>query len=200
MTAAAGGVLVAHRSAQDSPDQRYLVLTADVAAGQQVTAEVLGSVAIDLPSTVDGIPEGDAPEVLGRIAGQPLAASTLLADRDLVERDRFLAGAGTEVTVTLDPSRTPLGDLEVGRSVTVMSSSEAGTRVLGEDVRIAGIEAGSDAAGIGPGAGVLVTLGVGDLEEATDLVDAAVAEELSIVVRAPGDSARPPSDDSRESP
>lgn len=178
-------MLFAHRASEDQPGERYLVLTAPVQAGEHITSDVLGSVAVDLPNSLDAISEGDSDVVIGRLAKHALEPRTILVDAELIEADRFVEPDETEVTITLDPARTPADGLGAGQVVTVLSTGENGTRTVTPAARVVDIATGDDSA-IGNSSGVKVTLAVGDLDEATRVIDTSVSEELSLAIPAPG--------------
>lgn len=188
VTAAGGGVVLAHRAAQLPPGTRYVVVTADVPAGAVLSSDELGTVAIDLPSAVDAVPEEDVASVVGRVAAHELRSSGLLREGDLLEADRFADPREVEVAVTLDSSRVPTGALAAGDLVVVLSTAPDGdgTRVLTEAARLVAVggEEGSD--GIGVAGGLQVRLAVADAETGAALVDAAVNEELTLMLPAPG--------------
>ncbi len=187
ITCAAAGVLVAHRSAQQPPSSRYLVATRDVAAGEVVTRDHLGSVAVDLPTALSATPESDASEIVGRVAAANIGKSSLVSTGQLLEDGRLLDPGDVEVTITLDPLRTPLDAIAEGETVHLLSTDPngKGSRVLSENVRLVSVSDEDDSAGIGSALGVSVRLGLPDVETATSVVDAAVREEITLVVPSP---------------
>ena len=186
VTTAAFGVLFAYRAAGDPPRDRYLVITSHVETGERLTSESLGTVAIDLPSSVGAMSEEQADEAVGRLASHALQPSTLLTDGDLVDGRRFENSGETEVTVSLDPERTPVSELAAGDWVAILATSDSGTRVVSPSARITTVDTEDSTGSIGSAAGLRLTLAVPDMDSATGIVDAAVTEELSVAVGAPG--------------
>ncbi len=145
LSAAAGG-LSAHRAASTPPSTRYLVLTADVAAGTTVSADHLGSVALDLPGELAAVQETEAANILGRVAATGLDELDLLRPSDLHEPGRFADPDAVEVALDLPSSRAMLGALERGDRVEVLATdpAAAGTdRVAAATV----VDQGDDRAG-----------------------------------------------------
>ena len=187
VSAAAAMVLVAHRSADRPPRDRWLVTVAEVAEGTPLRREHLGSAAIELPRGVQAVPVADLPDVLGRVAGRPLAQGALLTSEDLLARGRFEGGTGIEVALTFDADRWPESGLELGDRLEVLSTDPqgTGTRSLVSGARLVAVERGDEGSDLGASGGRLVRLAVPDLDAATALVDASVREELTVVVPAP---------------
>ena len=192
VTAAAGGVLVAHRAAQEPPGTRYLVVTSAVEAGHALTRADLGSVAVDLPDSIGAVPAGRAGEVVGRIVARNLGDLDLLRPSDLLERDRYTSPTEQEVTVTLDAARAPMGTLHVGDTVRALATATegTGTRTLAEAVRVVGIDNPTSDGAIGATSGVRVRLAAPDGDTATAIVDAAVREHITLVLPSPADRGR----------
>lgn len=190
VTAAAGGVVIAHRAAQQPPSTRYVVVTSDVTAGTALSRDHLGTVAIDLPGAVDAVEEDDVDSLIGRVAARPLPAAALLRAGDVLEEGRFADPDEVEVTITLDSTRVPTGALHTGDVVAVLSTDPDGdgTRVLTDRARVAAIGDTEDPDGIGAGGGVRLRLAVVDGDTGAKLVDAAVNEELTLMLPAPGTS------------
>lgn len=191
VTASAFGVVFAHRAAQSPPQTRFLVVTSSVDAGEVLEARHLGSVAIDLPEAVDAVPTDRSDAVLGRVASHSLEPSELLSELALLDGDRFTAAGETEVAVSVDPTRTPVGQFATGDRVTVLSSAEAGTRELAANARVTRIDGDDGDGSIGGSAQLRIGLALADMEEASAVVDAAVKEELTIVLSGPGTGETP---------
>jgi Flp pilus assembly protein CpaB len=194
VAAAAAMVLVAHRSANRPPRHRWLVAVAEVPVGTPLGRHHLGTAPIDLPRGVQAVAATDLEDVLGRVTARPLADGQLLTPDDLLAAGRFDGGDGIEVTVTLDERRWPGGGLDVGDRVDVLSTDPdgEGTRPLVSRARLVALDDGDGAAGLGGDGGTRVRLAVPDAAAATALVDAAVREQLTVVLPAPS-STTPPS-------
>lgn len=191
VTASAFGVVFAHRAAQSPPQTRFLVVTSPVDAGEVLEARHLGSVAIDLPEAVDAVPADRSDAVLGRVASHSLEPSELLSESALLDRERFAEAGETEVAVSVDPGRTPVGQFATGDRVSVLSSAEEGTRELASNARVTRIDGDDGDASIGGTAQLRIGLALADLQEASAVVDAAVKEELTIVLSGPGTAETP---------
>lgn len=187
VTASAFGVVFAHRAAQSPPETRFLVLTSAVEAGEVLDAHHLGSVAIDLPEAVDAVSADRSDSVVGRAAAHSLEPSELLTESALLDGDRFTVAGETEIAISVDPARTPVGQFATGDRVTVLSTAEAGTRELATGARVTRIDGDDDGdASIGASTQLRIGLALAGMEEARAVVDAAVGEELTIVLSGPG--------------
>lgn len=186
VTAAAAGVVFAHRSAQQLPTTRFLVVTADVPAGEALDEGDLGSVALDLPGVVDAVPVDEVDRMLGRVSAHHLAASGLLRRSDLLDAQRFVDPAEVEFAVSLDTDRVPLGAFGPGDVVHLLATTaDGGTIEITSAARVTGI--GDDAEPVvGTESRVRLRLTVADLQQAAAAVDASVTQELTIVLPAPG--------------
>jgi flagella basal body P-ring formation protein FlgA len=80
ITAAAVGVFAAYLNATAEPTTRYVVATADIPRGTIVTADLLDTVAIDLPETHQSstVPAGNIDNVIGRVTLGPIRGGDLL--------------------------------------------------------------------------------------------------------------------------
>ena len=189
MTIAAGGVVFAHRAAQQPPGTRYLVVTEEVAAGSPVRAEQLGSVPIDLPDAVEAVEEHDSDAVVGRVANRNLAPSTLISAADLLEEGLFEDPDEQQVTVALDPGRFRASAVAPGRSVHVLSTIDGLTTRIAT-ARVTSVGADDDG-GIGSGGTVPVSLAVDGEQAATEVVNANVVGTLTLVVPSPATREEP---------
>jgi hypothetical protein len=177
---AVAGVLVAHRAASAPPTTRYVVAARDVTAGQVLRSEDLGLLAMELPDGVTAVPSLRATDLVGKVAAADLTELDLVRPTDVDDGPVTTPGA-VEVSVELDPSRTP-PDLRAGLVVTVLSTDPSGgTRVLARRSVVTAVDEVVDR-GIGGSDGLRVRLAAGDETEAAALVDAAVAAELTVVV------------------
>lgn len=191
VTAAAFGVVFAHRAAENPPETRYLVVTSPVAPGEVLRSEHLGSLAIELPDAVDAIDAQRSDEVLGRVASRALEPSELLTGAALVPRDRFVDPAEIEVAISVDPARTPVGQFRTGDRVTVLATGEDGTRELAVDARVTHLDDDERDSGIASPESLRLGLALVDIDAARSVVDAAINEELTIVLSAPGAGGSP---------
>jgi hypothetical protein len=179
ITLAAAGVLVSTRPSGGA-DTRWVVATRDVPAGTSLSADDLGTVAIELPDGVVAVPGADAERLVGRVTRTDLATLSVLRPDDVWER-RPLARDGVEVPITVDIGRLPAG-LRPGATVDVLASDTAGsgTSVVAASVTILGIDHRPDAS-LGGTDDVPLRVAVPQDSVAT-LVDASVRAELTVVL------------------
>ncbi|MEX0767348.1 MAG: RcpC/CpaB family pilus assembly protein [Microthrixaceae bacterium] len=209
VTVAATGVLFAHRSATQPPTSRYLVATQLIRSGQIISAQDLGSIAVDLPAELKAIPASQADTLIGRVASTSIAASQLLRPEDALESGRFLDPTAIEVALELPPAQALQGLLQQGSLVDVLATDPEpdpntglATTVLATGVRVSAVgnpsspDAGSQdangegASGIGAGGQLRIVLSVSGPETATVLVDAARRAEITLVLPRPLEQAR----------
>lgn len=183
---AASGVLVAHRSADAAPSQRWVVLTGDVPAGHAVTADDLGTIAIDLPAGVAAISGDEASELIGRVTRSPGEALDLLRPSDLHEPGRFARPGSVELALELSAARALSGTVRTGDLVDVLATDPhgTGTHTVATRARVSHVH-DRDRDGIGASGNVQVRLEVADSATAADVVDASIRSELSLVLPAP---------------
>ena len=185
ITAAAGAVVFAHRASQQPPQTRYLVLTEQVAAGQQLSAGALGSVAVDLPEVIDAIPEDRSTEVIGRVAHSTLEPSTVLSESDLEPTGRFTDPEEKLVALSLDPARLSTASIRPGRTVHVLGTADGATSQVAT-ARVVTV-GNPDDGGLGSSTGVLVELAVADLATSEAVTNAGIAGTVTLVLPAPAD-------------
>ena len=186
ITVAAAGVLVAHRAAASPPADRFVVATSDLEPGHVLTAEDLGTVAIDLPRGVAAVPADRAESLIGRVARSSVQELALVRPGDVYESGRFDDTAAVEVAVDLSPARALLGSIRVGDLVDVLSTDPdaTGTRRVATAARVTAVT-DPEEGGIGADGSVRIRLGLPDDETATAVVDAAVRSELTLTLPAP---------------
>lgn len=196
LTLAAGGVVFSHRAAQQPPSQRYVITVGEIATGESITAEDLGTVALDLPDAVDAIPAEEVDQVIGRVAGHSVGPSGLVRESDLLAPGTFEHRDEIQVAVSLDPARVPLGAFAHGDVVHLLRTTADGvTATLTTDARVTRIGDGEggdpDDSGIGGGSPVRVHMTVPDIGQASEVISASVTEELTIVLPAPTPTGAP---------
>lgn len=184
ITIAAGGVLVAHRSAEQPPTTRYLVATHDLPAGTRLSAGDLGSVAIDLPGDVTAVAESDADRIIGRMTRHRLSELDLVRPGDVHDADRTGDPDAVDLALELEPARALDGALDDGDVVDVLATAagEAGTTtVLADGATVLSVNDGGAEGGIGSSGVVRVRLRLPDRATATQVADAAVRSDLTLV-------------------
>lgn len=180
---AAAGVLVAHRAATSPPTTRFVVVTRDVPAGTEITADALGSVAIDLPSSLQAVAVADANDVIGAVARHDIAKMDLLRPGDLRDPATTPDAESVVVPVEIETARALAESVHPGSRVHVLATDPdgSGTVVLASDVLVVAVEAG-DRDGIGASGTASYRLALPDAEAATAVVDASVRKQLTLVV------------------
>ncbi|GEM_PF-1395828 len=209
VTLAATGVLFAHRSASQPPTSRYLVATHSIRSGQIITAQDLGSIAVDLPSQLTAIPASQADNLIGRVASTSISPSQLLRPEDALAVGRFIDPTAIEVSLELPPAQALQGLLQQGSLVDILATDPEpdpntglATTVLATGVRVSAVgdpntpdgssqDASSESsAGIGASGQLRVVVSVSGPETATLLVDAARRAEITLVLPRPLEQAR----------
>lgn len=95
-----------------------LVLTRDVAAGTEITADMVGTVPVAADGAIGALGEGERATVVGRTARHRLAAGDLLRSSDLTD-GVAVAADQRRVGLRIDRGRFPF-DLEAGTRVRVV--------------------------------------------------------------------------------
>ncbi len=183
---AALGVFVAHRSASAPVSTRYLVASRDVPAGTVLTEGDLGSVALDLPDDMDVIDADRARELVGRVTKTGLSKLELVSGGDVFAEGRFADSDSVEIALDLPGARALAGLISAGSVVDVLATdTEQGrTQVLAAGVRVSSVGE-SRAAAIGSSGAVRVVLSVDGTETATQVVDASLRSDLTLVLPRP---------------
>jgi Flp pilus assembly protein CpaB len=189
--AATAGVLSAHRAAAAPPTSRIVVLTRDVAAGESLGAEDLGTVAAELPGDLDVVWAEAAEQMVGRVARTSLSAMQPLRPDDLFEAGRFDGGRRVEVSIDLPPAQALAGSIRTGDLVDVLATdpNAVGTSTVVSDAVVSQIDLDDEA--IGSSGQVRVRLGVADAASAEALVDAALRTDVTLALPAPSSGAAP---------
>lgn len=123
ITAAAVGVFAAYLNATAEPTTRYVVATTDIPRGTIVTADLLDTVAIDLPEThrSSTVPAGNIDSVIGRVTLGPIRSGDLLQWTTVLSVEPP-PGAAT-MTFSLPTSRVAhRGNLAAGDTVDIVAT------------------------------------------------------------------------------
>jgi hypothetical protein len=184
---AVAAVLISNRSASQPPTTRYVVVTADIAPGDVLRAEQLGTVAAELPADLSVVAAEDAQGLVGRVARVALTSMDLVRPDDLYERGRFTPPASTEVALEMTPAAALIDTIRVGDRVDVLSTDPDGngTVTIATGVPVSAVADPSDD-GIGASGTVRVRLGLPDTATAAAVVDAAVRTEVSFTLPVAG--------------
>ena len=180
------GLVTAQRSANDDPGTRYVVATADIVAGERITAHQLGVAPLDL---VDELRAGavlNPDQVVGRIALTSIRRHTLVDRRDVGDAPPREDGPERRVTIEVEPARARDGALRSGDVVDVVATgSEPGTTQVIIDGALVERVGDGGGEGIGRTDRVLLTLIVADELAATTLIDAAAHHEVTLMTSSP---------------
>lgn len=113
---AAGALKAMSVAAERTP---ALVLRRDVAAGTEITADMIGTVPVASDGAIGALAEGDRAVVVGRVALHRLAAGDLLRASDLTD-EQPVGPDQRRVGMRIDRGRFPY-DLQAGTRVRVVT-------------------------------------------------------------------------------
>ena len=181
---AAAGVLSTHRAATAAPDERVVVATRSVPSGTVLTADDLGTVAMDLPEGMAAVTADRAEELIGTTSRHDLREMDLVRRSDVARADSDPAAGSTIVPVEVPRTRALVDSVHRGSRVEVLATDPdgTGTRVLATDVLVVGVDDSGSDDGIGVSDRVGYRLAVLDADTAAAVVDASVRSELTIVM------------------
>jgi len=139
VSASAVGLFAAYGAAADGPDERYVTLANDVAAGHVLTAGDLRLVPIDLPSAQRSVSFTDAATLVGTVATGRMRAGQLVQSADVsVVRGN---GSRADISVAVEPGSAMNGRSEYlrgGERVDVIATFLDGgapvTQTVAQDV------------------------------------------------------------------
>ncbi len=181
---AAAGVLSTHRAATAAPAERVVVATRSVPSGTVLTADDLGTVAMDLPDGMAAVTADRAEDLIGTTSRHDLREMDLVRRSDVARADSDPAEGSTIVPVEVPRTRALVDSVHSGSRVEVLATDPdgTGTRVLATDVLVVGVDDGGSDDGIGVSDRVGYRLAVLDADTAAAVVDASVRSELTIVM------------------
>lgn len=164
VAAAAMGTFGAYTAANAAPEQRFVVVTRDVHAGERLGSRDLALVAAGLPDEQQGTVLSDVAVADGAVAVGPLAAGQLLSGSDVVKLDGVVGRA--QLSIPVEPARANNGELRRGELVDVIATTTTagatGTETVAGDAVVVRVFAGDQA--LGSSAGVVVTLSLAEAE------------------------------------
>lgn len=182
VAASAVGVFTAYTMAASSPTSSYAVVTADIHAGDRLSASHLSLISLDLPEDQRRQAFADLTVLEGATALAPLSAGQLVQTSDVAKP----AGAPdrAQISLSLDPGNALGGDpalLGAGERVAVIATyTEAGapqTRTVSDDAIVVRVLDGRDRVGGGGGLTLVLAVVPADLEP---LAQAAAAGVVSV--------------------
>lgn len=186
---AAIGLFAAFQNAGAGPDVRYVVARNAVAPGTVLTADHLGTQAMELPDSLAArsFTLAEHVDLVGAVTTQAIAAGELVQLSDLRVGTGQQVVAEHELSFSVESDRAVSGTLRAGERVdiiaTIGSGPDAPTEVVGRDVLVLSVHR-SDEAGLG-GARQVVTVALHD-DAAAVAVAAAVDKGTVTLVRANG--------------
>lgn len=183
---AVGGVLAAHRAAVAPPSNRVVVATRDLLPGTIIAPTDLGALAVELPESVPAVAADDADRLLGSALASRVPAGSLIRPADVASGGDTAAPGTITVSLELDAGRAPAG-LRPGLRVDVLATdTERGdTSVVATGATVVERPEVTEEA-IGASSGARVDLAVSDAAVAAAIVDAAVRQDVTLVVPTPG--------------
>lgn len=181
------GVFGAHRGAERTPTDRFVVATHDIAAGTVVEESDLGSIALDLPDDIAAVGIGDVDHIVGRVASGDIAELELISENDVYDDAHFIRTGATRLTLDLPPARAMHEVVTAGDTVSVLSTDPQGTgTVVLSDSALVLSSTATSGDSIGTSGVVRVVLAVTDPDEVLAVTDASVNSELTLVLVEPG--------------
>lgn len=179
---AAIGVFSAHRGSESAPTTRFVVAAREIPAGTTITRDDLGVIAVDLPEDISAIEAEDATGLIGRVAGNDISELEFVSDNDLVSASKFNRPGTFQLAVDMPAARAMQGVIHAGDVVSVMSTDTEGaqTTQLTDQALVHSVSSPSRDS-IGASGSVRVVLSVPGQDLATEMVNAAVRSELTLV-------------------
>lgn len=187
VAAAAVATFAAYVNATSGPEHSWVVAAGDVAAGQELTANELAVITMDLPEELAGRAFDDPEALLGALALAPMTRYDLIQASHVAEGRNGLDLE--ELSFPIDPARAVGGTLRRGDRVDVVASyrgSDPVTEVVAGDVLLLDVDQGE--AGIGTSGSVTLTVGVADRGAVLALAHGLSHADL-LVVRTAGSAA-----------
>lgn len=154
-----------------------LVATEAIPAGEQITADALGTTAVATGSDSLLIPESDAEQLLGRYAAVDISEGQLI-DTTMSGTEGMLGEDEVFVGATLAEGRMPAGGLVQGHSVDLVRVVDGQAEVLVRDARVSRAESGDGGGFSGSGQDVSFIV---SREDAPEIAAVAAAGELAAI-------------------
>lgn len=179
VAASAAGVFAAWTSASSGPTTRYVVVSGDVAPGEQLTRADLSLVEIELPAAQRRIAFTDMDILVGATALSPLVAGQLLQSSEVAKP---IGGPDrAQISFRVEPGAAVGGDLRAGELVDVIvtytSGGEPKTSTISRGALV--VKMITDEQRIGAGGSMVVVLAVHP-EELEAIASAAAAGHVTL--------------------
>jgi len=179
VAASAAGVFAAWTSATEVDAPSYVVLGADVAAGDRLDREDLTLVAIDLPAAQRSVAFDDVDVLVGATALAPMAKGQLVQSSDVAKPEG--APALAQVSLQLEPGDAVGGDLRAGDEVDVIATYTSGgapeTSTISRSARVVRVIADRERVGSSGALVVVLAVRPTDLEP---IASAAAAGHITL--------------------
>jgi hypothetical protein len=186
ITAAAVGVFASYLNATAEPTTRYVVATTDIPRGTVVSADMLDTVAIELPEMQRSstVPAGNIDNVIGRVTLGPVRGGDLLQWTTVLSVDPP-PGAAT-MTFSLPTSRVAhRGNLAAGDTVDIVATYGDTTLYVATRVELLSNAVPGDS-------GISLTIAVDDPQVGLAIANALDQARVYILRSSPDSSAVPP--------
>lgn len=120
-----GGLAGAYLFTQGGQTESVVALKAPITAGQQITAEQVGTAQLPANTGLNSIPGADIDTIIGKYANASLPAGALLSPEN-VQPTLFPPAGKSVVGVALKPSQEPARGLLPGDSVRLVVTATSG--------------------------------------------------------------------------
>jgi Flp pilus assembly protein CpaB len=154
VAASAVGLFAAYAGASDGPRGRYVVVRADIPAGEAITASDLDVVSVDLPAAQRRVSFTDVRALVGAVTLTGLRGGQLVQSGDVASVDG--AGERAQLSVAVDPGQAMNGDHRFIRPgervdviVTTTNGGQSATRTVAVDALVVEVLGGSRGLGGG---------------------------------------------------
>lgn len=179
VAASAAGVFGAWTSASSGPSASYVVVTGDVAPGEQLSRGDLSLVALDLPAAQRRMAFTDISVLVGATALSPLADGQLVQSSEVAKP--LGAPERAQISLRVEPGAAVAGDLHPGELVDVIVTYTAGgkpeTSTISHGALV--VKLVSDEQRVGAGGSIVVVLAVRP-NELEPIASAAAAGHVTI--------------------
>ena len=138
MAVAAVGVFVAYRGSEDGAGDTVVVAARDLRPGEQIEADDLRLVAVDLPADTLAAAFSELDTIIGRVVLGPVAEGELVQRGAITSDD---VSAANEIALTLPRPQIAVGRLKQGERVDVYVTYDDRTTSVVRGVEVVQIDA-----------------------------------------------------------
>ena len=182
---AAIGLFSAFQSANADPDTRYVVARSAIAPGTILTAEHLGSQAMDLPDSLSQrtFSLGEQSDLLGAVTTQAIGAGELVQVSDVRDSNGAVELAEFELSFRVNADRAVDGSLRAGETIDIIATLGTGqaapTQLVLPQILVLKVSR-SDEPGLA-GQQQVITVALDDRDHALAIAAAADKGQLTLV-------------------